>query len=100
MFAFISEDTPALRPSFIADFKLLPQHYQNLIADVNFCNTRTSKKRVLGLALPIDVFPPYDKQPAFLFPKSQHFSPFRERCRLDNTTVNCYLNSSKLIAAV
>ena len=44
MLAYLSDDTPALRPFFIADFKLLPQHYQNLIADVNFCNTWNIKK--------------------------------------------------------
>ena len=44
MLAFLSEDTPPLRPYFISDFKLLPQYYQNLMAGVNFCNTGYIKK--------------------------------------------------------
>ncbi len=44
MLAFISKDTPALSPFFIAGFKLLPQHYQYLITDVNFRNKGNIKK--------------------------------------------------------
>ena len=32
------------------------------------------------------------RQSGFLRPKSQHFSPFREKCLLDNTTGICYQN--------
>jgi len=43
MLAFISEYTATISPFYYSDFKLLSQHYQNLMADVNFCIQRTLK---------------------------------------------------------